>query len=144
MENQLQNQSITAVLVPENRRMNFLPSYFGPTAFIHGENAVYAFLERLSPDYTGGMWNFYEVSNGGFYLAPESDSTFTIKVEGNGYSGQVSADAAGVIATIFAVGYMAAKITDPNEQGPLVEHYHRLLEFADSHSEGGAIFQAID
>jgi len=144
MENQLQNQIVTATLIPENERFTFLPRYFGRKSFMLGEPLVYSWLDRLSEDYTGGFWNFYELSNGGFYLAPAGDTMYRIEVEGNGYRGQVSADAAGIIATFFAVGQLAATVQDAAECGPLIDRYHHLLEFADSHPEGGAIFQAID
>lgn len=144
MENQLQNQIVTASLIPENERFTFLPRYFGRESFMLGEPLVYSWLGRLSEDYTGGFWNFYELSNGGFYLAPTGDTMYRIEVEGNGYRGQVSADAAGIIATFFAVGQLAATVQDADECGPLIDRYHHLLEFADSHPEGGAIFQAID
>jgi hypothetical protein len=144
MENQSHNQGVTASLVLENHRTAFLPHYFGGKSFLLAEPLLYSWMDRLSADYTGGFWNFYELSNGGFYLAPEALNTFAIEVEGNCYSGRVSADAAGIIATFFALGQLANTITDANEAGPLIDRYHYLLEFADSHPEGGAIFQAID
>ena len=144
MDNQQKDQCVTASLVSENERFSFLPRYFGRKSFFLGEPLVYSWLDRLSEDYTGGFWNFYEVSNGGFYMAPAGDSLYRIEVEGNGYHGQVSADAAGIIATFFALGQLAATVQDADECGPLIDRYHFLLEFADAHPEGGAIFQAID
>lgn len=144
MANQLQNQTVTASLVPQNERCTFLARYFGRKSFLLGEMLTYSWLGRLSEDYTGGYWEFYELSNGGFYLAPAGDTRYRIEVDGNGYQGEVSADAAGIIATFFVVGELAATLEDAAECGPLIDRYHHLLEFADSHPEGGAIFQAID
>ncbi len=48
-----------ATLVPYDRRENFLPTLFGLRHLIIAENAVYHFMERLSPyDYGGGFWDF--------------------------------------------------------------------------------------
>ena len=77
-------------------------------------------------------------------MAPVVPGPFRIEVHGNFYSGAVSADAAGIIATLFAVNQLTAEVTDPHERDLLVDRYHFLLAFADSHSEGRAIFQAID
>ena len=139
-----QNLTVTASRVLDNQRENFLPMYFGSRSFMLGEPLVYAWLDRLSVDYDGGMWDFFELSNGGFYMAPVVPGPLRIEVHGNYYSGSVSADAAGIIATLFAISQLAAQVTDPDECGPLIDRYHHLLEFADSHAEGGAIFQAID
>jgi hypothetical protein len=98
------NQPVTASLVASNRRLTFLPTYFGPRLMMRGESLVYAWLRRLSEDYNGGFWNYYELSNGGFYLAPELTGRLCLEVDGNGYSGELSADAAGIVATLFALG----------------------------------------
>eukprot|EP01036_Dinobryon_divergens_P039708 gene39708-52392_t len=80
------NQPVTASLVASNRRLTFLPTYFGPRLMMRGESLVYAWLRRLSEDYNGGFWNYYELSNGGFYLAPELTGRLCLEVDGNGYS----------------------------------------------------------
>lgn len=49
----------SATLVPEDRRMGFLPRLFGPRLLIVGEHAVFGFMEKLSPaDYNGRIWDF--------------------------------------------------------------------------------------
>ena len=32
----------------------------------------------LAQDYNGGLWQFYVLGNGGFYMAPDSDSQFQV------------------------------------------------------------------
>lgn len=144
MLNKQKNSAVIASRVLENQRENFLPTYFGTRLFIFGERLVYAWLDRLSVDYNGGMWDFFELSNGGFYMAPHVPGPLRIEVHGNYYSGSLSADAAGLIATLFAVSQLAGQVINSDECGSLIDRYHFLLEFADSHAEGSAIFQAID
>ena len=73
MSNTYDVSVITANLVPENLRPHFLPRHLG-SLMLKGEFLVYGWLERLSKDYGGGLWNFYDLSNGGFYIAPCDDN----------------------------------------------------------------------
>ncbi len=36
---------------------------------LRGEISVYNWLDRLSQEYSGGYWHYYEIPNG-FYMAP--------------------------------------------------------------------------
>jgi len=35
------------------------------------EQSIYSFMDKLVPDYRGAFWDFHELSNGGFYMAPQ-------------------------------------------------------------------------
>ena len=96
------SQKIEAREVGNDERMQMLPKHFGRD-MLTVEYAVYAFMRKLASEYTGGYWTFFELSNGGFYMAPEGESTFQICVEGNGFEGAMSADAAGITACLFAL-----------------------------------------
>src|ERR1022692_1022899 len=98
--------TISATLVGEAERLNFLPRFFGERFMLLGENAVFDWMGKLSEDYNGGFWNFYTLSNGGFYMAPAGRDVMQISVDGNGFDGTLSADAAGIVATIFALDYV--------------------------------------
>ncbi|WP_313614925.1 antirestriction protein, partial [Agrobacterium sp.] len=72
----------TATIVPDECRLEFLPTLFGRSRLIIGENAVYSFMERLSPlDYCGGFWDFYEYDGKPLFLAPKSSSRFRVTGE---------------------------------------------------------------
>jgi hypothetical protein len=128
-------------LVPEARRMAFLPALFGPTLMMIGERAVYQFMSWLAPDdYTGGLWNFHESGGQPLFMSPNADKRFRIFCETNGYTGEVSAEAAGIIATLFALSHLSFR----HEADQLSEAYMRLYEVAGDHPEAGEIFKAID
>ena len=130
-----------ATLVPEARRMAFLPALFSPALMLIGERAVYQFMSWLAPDdYTGGLWQFHEREGQALFLSPDSDKRFRIFCETNGYMGEVSAEAAGIIATLFALSHLSFR----HEADQLSEAYMRLYEFAGDHLEAGEIFMAID
>ena len=121
--------------------MAFLPRLFGPRLFLIGEHAVYGFMDQLSPvDYNGGLWEFYELEGEPLYLAPTSRSRFHLSWDGNCYEGEVSADAAGIIATLFAFSHLSFR----HDAVELSEGFARLYAYAAEHPQAREIFQAID
>ena len=130
-----------ATVVPDDRRDKFLSDLFGLLHLIICENTVFHFMEKLSPqDYGGGFWNFYERDGKPLYLAPVSDTPFRVAWDGNGYSGTVSADAAGIIATLFTLSHLSFQF----ESDRFAHAYARLHAYASEHPEAAEIFQAID
>lgn len=131
----------TLTLIPEARRMEFLPKLFGHRLMVTGENAVYSFMEALSSDYHGGFWQFYETNEGAMYMAPEGRERMNLAWDGNGFNAEVSSDSAGIIATLFTLSHMSMSFRGCDY---LADHYHRLLDFAAGHEESRLIFAAID
>jgi hypothetical protein len=130
-----------ATLVPEARRMAFLPALFSPPLMLIGERAVYQFMSWLAPDdYAGGLWQFNEQNGQPLFLSPDADKRFRLFCETNGYVGEVSAEAAGIIATLFALSHLSFQ----HEADQLSEAYLRLYNFAADHPEADEIFKAID
>lgn len=128
-------------VVSEARRMAFLPALFSPALILIGERAVYQFMSWLAPDdYTGGLWHFHERDGQPLFMSPSDDKRFRIYCETNGYMGEVSAEAAGIIATLFALSHLSFR----HEADQLSEAYMRLYGFAGDHPEAGEIFKAID
>ncbi|MET3616013.1 hypothetical protein ABID16_004362 [Rhizobium aquaticum] len=131
----------TASIVSDDRRLDFLPTLFGRSLLMIGENAVYSLMERLSPlDYGGGFWDFYEHEGKPLFLAPKSKSRFRITGEITGFQGEVSAEAAGIIATLFAFSHLSFQYQSEH----LSDGYGRLYGFSADHPEAAEIFQAID
>ena len=124
-------EAITATLIPDAKRMNYLPATFG-RYFMRGESLVYGWMRRLSKDYSGGFWHYYSLSNGGHYMAPKM-----------GDSRNLSADAAGIVASLFALNQLTHEAKG-EAQDHLIEQYYKLVEFATTHPESGAIRRAID
>ena len=73
-------------------------------------------------------------------MSPDADKRFRIFRETNGYVGEVSAEAAGIIATLFALSHLSFR----HEADQLSDAYMRLYEFAGDHPEAGEIYKAID
>ncbi|MFM0224185.1 antirestriction protein [Paraburkholderia dipogonis] len=137
------SKTITATVIPTVDRLRFLPGIFTARLMIQGEGLTYQQATNLSADYKGGLWTFYRLSNGGGYLAPDTDRRFNVSVQGNDYEGEVSADAFGVIVTLFVFGALCW-IDNETLREKFTDHYHQLRDFAKDHTEAGAIFRAID
>lgn len=129
---------IEAQKVADDARIHTLPHHFGRHMLIV-EDAVYRWMRRLAPEYSGGYWHFYELSNGGFYMAPDCEPLL-LRVEGNGYEGFMSSAAAGITACLFSFSHLSFRI--PSEV--MSSHFHQLRDFALEHPEAGAILAAID
>lgn len=139
-----QEQPVTASVVSAGQRLDFLPAYFGPRLMMRGEALVYTWLRRLSEDYNGGFWHYYTLTNGGFYMAPEADKRMRIEVYGNGFAGEMSADAAGIVATLFALCQLTSEAGQTDDGAALADRYHFLRDFAAYHPEAALIYRAID
>ncbi|MFO1263986.1 MAG: antirestriction protein [Rhodoferax sp.] len=133
---------IISTIVPESLRMSTVDGLFALAYSVQLEPTVFSFASALAPDYQGAYWDFYTLSNGGFYMAPRLEEAFAIECD-NGFDGQLSADALGIAACLYSYSHLSMEA-----KGPIVEvyteHYHWLREFALDHSEAGAIMQVID
>lgn len=129
-----------ATLVGEEDRMNFLPFYFGTRYMLAGEAAVYDSLKFLTGGgYSGGYWNFYEVDSGTFYMAPKSADSFVLSSP-NGNEATVSADAAGLTATLWALHALA----EQTQSQEFADMHSLLYAYASKHAEFASIEAVID
>ena len=133
------NATIKTVRVPESKRMNTLPRHFGRQMMM-GEALVYQSLQFVCEAYSGGLWDFFELSNGGFYMTPRLEGPLRIRCEGNGFDGEMSCDAAGIVACLMAFNTLACQTREAH----LGELFYQLRDFAAQHAEAASIFAAID
>lgn len=136
----MDNQTITASIVPEDERMDFLPTHFGKD-FMKGENLVYAYADRLIEDYKGAYWIFYKLSNGSFFLAPRAE-TLKISHADNYFEGTLSGEAAGIVVTLFAMNHLMS--ISKHDVDALVDAYYALKDYGCEHPEASLILSAID
>ncbi len=133
--------AIVAKVVPTGERFNFLPFIFEEKYVMRGEGLVFFWMGRLCKDYDGGFWHFYQLTNGGGYMAPADYEQMQIAGPENSYAGEMSADAAGIVATLFALNQLASTTEDDH----LIEMYHKLRDYAVVyHKERAEIARAID
>jgi hypothetical protein len=133
------NANVKAVRVPDSKRLNALPRYFGRQSMT-GEALVYQSLQSVWVGYSGGFWDFFELTNGGFYMAPRLEEPLRIQCDGNGFDGNMSCDAAGIVACLMAFNALAWQTREVH----FGELYYKLRDFAAQHAEVASIFAAID
>lgn len=132
----------TRELVPDAQRSDHVGHLFGVHFPLQLEPFIYSITEQLAPDYRGGYWQFYSLSNGGFYMAPDTEESFKVACQ-NYYEGVLSADALGVVACLYAYSHLS--FTPNAALGRMyARHYHMLREYMMEHPEVGEILGAID
>jgi hypothetical protein len=132
--------TVTSSLVAESARLSFLPRYCGHLSF-YIENHVYsAMIELTGGAYDGGYWDFHELSNGGFFMAPKQSTDVHLFCAGNGFDGSISPEAAGIVVTLFAISRVLGHFYNEG----LIDRYYLLRDYALNHAESEQIFAAID
>ncbi|EPE7163379.1 antirestriction protein [Cronobacter sakazakii] len=135
--------AITASVVPDELRIGFWPQHFGSIPqWITLEPRIFAWMERLCADYHGGIWHFSTLSNGGAFMAPESehDEKWTLFNSINGNGAELTGKAAGIVACLMAYSHHACR----TECDAMTEHYYHLRDFVLNHPECSAIMHLID
>ena len=84
----------------------------------------------------------FALCNGGFYMAPNGGGSFHVACE-NGYQDQLSADALGITACLYAYSHLSfSSRLDFSET--CARQYHLLRQLMLEHPEAEAILQATD
>lgn len=137
--------TITASRLTDERRITFWPQYFGTVPqWILLEPRLFAWMDRLCENYGGGIWNFYTLSNGGVFMAPEAEDNsgekWHLSSSMNGNDAEMSAEAAGIAVCLLEYSHHACR----TECDAMTAHYYRLRDYALTHPECNAIMHIID
>jgi hypothetical protein len=132
---------ITSELVPEDQRMSITEKLFGLHFPMQIEPVLYGITDRMAKNYSGGYWDMYTLSNGGWYMAPSDERIFHVACD-NMFEGDLSADALGITACLYAYSHLSFSNTRFARVSAC--HYHRLREYMFEHPEVRAILQATD
>lgn len=135
-------EQVVAYPVPEEERLEHIAHTFGPRFPLQIEPLAYVLTAELAPAYNGGYWEFYALSNGGFYMAPASDDDFAVICE-NGFVGTLSGDALGIAVCLHSFSHLSFSSNEDLAK-MCTEHYHLLREFMMDHAEAGSILKATD
>ncbi|HAU5593789.1 TPA: antirestriction protein [Citrobacter amalonaticus] len=134
---------IECMPVPDEQRAAFWPQQFGSIPqWITLEPHIFGWMDRFCRDYSGGIWNFFTLSNGGAFMAPENenDEKWTLFNSMNGNGAEMSAEAAGIAVCLIAYSHHACR----TECNAMTEHYYRLRDYALLHPDCHAIMRIID
>ncbi|HBC2890391.1 TPA: antirestriction protein [Citrobacter freundii] len=134
---------LTATPVPDEQRIDFWPQHFcSIPQWITLEPRIFTWMNRFCADYIGGIWQFYTLSNGGAFMAPDTDSneTWSLFNNMNGNGAEMSAEAAGIAVCLIEYSHHACR----TECDAMTEHYYRLRDYTLQHPESQAILRIID
>jgi hypothetical protein len=135
-------EPISIDLVPEDQRLATTEKLFGNHFPLAIEPAIYAFADHLCADYRGGYWDFYTLSNGGFYMAPNQQSDFHV-ICSNQFEGELQPNAFGMTACCYAYSHLSFSEDDSLSQ-LCAKHYHLLRDAVLDHPDGSKILAACD
>jgi hypothetical protein len=96
-------------------------------------------MQRIVPEFRAGYWHFFELSNGGFYMAPDIDAAQARSLT-SAQLRQMTAEAVGIAACLLAFRELSSQI----QNGVMARHYFQLREFATGHAEANEIFAVVD
>jgi hypothetical protein len=133
---------LTREIVPENHRLAITEKLFGDHFSMCLEPLIYNFTDKMADDYHGGYWEFYTLSNGGFYMAPASDRRFHVTCD-NFFEGDLSADTLGITVCLYAYSHLSFAGV-PDLADTCNEQYQLLREYVFEHPEVQAILGATD
>ncbi len=136
----MEYELITKTLITETDRLGTLPRLFGQH-HLKFEQSVYGFMDRFCQGYTGGFWLFYKLSNGGFFMALDTDQSYRVTNPANYFDDEMSAEAVSIGANIYAINSL---MWDSRIQTPVVNLYDSLRDFACEHPEASKILAFID
>ena len=136
------HNSIQCQKVADKHRIKHTANIFGIYFPLNFEPTVYNITRDIAHEYNGDYWEFYGLSNGGFYMAPHSDAIYQVECE-NGFEGKLTADALGIAACLYAYSHLSF-----SNNSKLAEvcgsQYHLLREYMFTHKEATLILSAID
>ena len=118
---------ITRNVVPTHRRTAVTAELFGLNFPMKLEPLIFNLTDHISDNYAGGYWDFYILSNGGFYMSPRNDEPFNVSCE-NGHEGHLSGDALGIVVCLYAYSHLSFRGQNGCDE-ICAEHYHLLREF---------------
>ncbi|MEJ1961063.1 MAG: antirestriction protein [Gammaproteobacteria bacterium] len=132
-------RAITAqLIVNHEQKAELLPRHFA-RYMLTVEDSIYMFAQRIVPEFRAVYWHFFELSNGGFYMAPDVDPIQARNLTSAQFR-DMTGEALGIAACLLAFRELSSQI----QNGVMARHYFQLREFAVEHAEAREIFGVVD
>ena len=116
-------------LVPITQRVSITARLFDIQFPLVLEPTIFAITGQLAKAYHGGYWDFFSLSTGGFYMAPDLHTRFSIVCD-NGFEGRLSADALGLTACLYAYSHLSFS-GPPSLAATCADQYQQILRATD-------------
>lgn len=138
---------LTRRKMSDSEVLNMITPYypvFGTMQFF--ESMVFDLLGSWCDDYEGGMWNYYKISNGAWYLSPAADGIYRVQ-DYAGTEFEMSPDGAGLAATLNALHRLTwhfHEVGDKVRFDPVSKHEHALRMYSYTHPDAVPIWRVLD
>lgn len=133
--------SLSATPVNSLQRPRFWSRHFGSVPhWIILEPRIFSCMDHLCARYRGGLWQFYTLSNGGAFIAPDTESQWSLFNPNNGNSASLSSEATGIAVCLLEYSHHACRTGNVQ----MAEHYYRLRDYALAHTECHTIMHITD
>lgn len=131
---------ITKRKCPIEEKGVFLPEHVGTGRYlVLFESYVYSMMDRHTDSYHGGFWDFFSLSNGGFFISlAAEDRRFLVSQPSNHYQAEMSAEAASIGMNLYALSAFS------EEEERFLIKFHALLDYAYQHAEAHEIARFVD
>ncbi len=110
------------------------------------ENVLFSKMSEICPEYTGGLWSYHELSNGGWYMVPDDHDTYEL-TNGEGKRYPMSKDGAGLTVTQFLVNHLSwyyHQKGDDEARRAAIANFEALREYGRQHPDAEAIYWVLD
>lgn len=134
---------IIVILVIDENCISFWLQYFGSILqWIIFELIIFVWMDCFCMDYSGGIWNFYMLSNGGVFmvLEVENDEFWLLFNMMNGNGGDMSVEVVGIVVCLMVFSYYVCCI----ECDVMMEYYYCLWDYVFNYVECNVIMYIID
>ncbi|KAA1195463.1 antirestriction protein [Photorhabdus heterorhabditis] len=90
--------------------------------FVVGNTYIYSWMDENAEGYLGGFWEIFELSNGGFFIAPPDGYVVSLK---NKFKGYLNSEQCGIAVTFYTLKYFQNLAKWKNDE-LLYEHYSMM------------------
>lgn len=137
---------MTAKVLTDNHRLGFTQAMAG-AYYSRFEFGLFNEMVRATNDaYSGGYWDYLMIEGGGGYARVRTEERFTLHSL-NGWSGEMSADAAGICVTLTILSRLSFDAYADNRHSDcekISNNFHALREWSYGHTESEAIVAFCD
>jgi hypothetical protein len=133
--------TITFTVIPEAHRIAVVEKLFGIRYVTLLEPTVFNMAGVLAAGYDGAYWEFFSLSNGGFFMAPRGEDIYDVCCE-NGFEGKLSSSGLGLAACLYAYSHLSFE--GDAFADLCANQYHLVREYMFQHHEAESIARAID
>ena len=131
----------TKLVMADNECDAHINKLFGVHFTMSLEPCVFDSARHLSSEYGGGTWDYFALSNGGFFMCPRSGASLNVS-PAYGPSVNMSAEGLGIAACLCAFSHLSFG------NGAFAEmcgrQYYLLRAFMYEHLDVQAILRAIN